>query len=187
MPEFFTQTGGDHRAPATVHEASWTQSQGGTWGIEILFDLDEDARPAALGGMTSIVHKIWINANTANMAYKQLKSLGIDTDSVDAGQFRNAIGDLLRGAECVLVITYEEANEYHADPIWKVKFVNAPGGDELPDSFDPLAVLKSRPKSGKKKGRPAPTPIEAAAAGVVSTPSGGTAVGPEGYDDDVPF
>ena len=197
MPEFFTESGPEITVPAKELSACWNQSRNGSWGILLAFGLDRAASSTPDLCPERISSTIWITERSANMAHKQLKTLGVDSDSVDRAAFRSDPNPFLKDAECSLVIFEEAANDYHDEPKWIVKWINDPGsGTALPEGVDPLAILSGREKAAPKKK--AENPAQAKLPGVpnaskpryqapsASATRAATASGPE-PDDDVPF
>lgn len=177
MPDFGFTAPVDATVPAKVIDAGWTTSGKGTPGVECVFALPQGT-PAGL----TITHTIWVSAKSANMAHKQLKSLGVDTDTVDESLFNNDAGiqKLLLGARCELVLTLEEANEYHDTDKWKVKYLNDAGG-ALASTDNPLSILRAREKNPKKKAK-----ADAAASQPSASPND-QAVAAGAEEDDIPF
>ncbi len=149
----------DVHVPARVESAAWVESRRGTKGIHINFDFMKPELNPFGNGQATIDMDIWISAGSANIAHKTLKTLGVDTDTVDEAKFRYEINELLKDAEASLVCSIEEANEYHPDDRWKVKFVNELGAADGGAVADPLAVLRGRKWAKKKNGKKAETPL----------------------------
>lgn len=108
--------------PATVIQASMTESQKGTLGIALVFQI-------ASG---NIEHVLWVTPNTHERVLKSLAVLGLTQQRIDDPATFEDINAALKGATCCIVTgesTYKDKTRT------VVKWINEstvePGGDVI--------------------------------------------------------
>lgn len=150
--------------PATVIQASMTESQKGTLGIALVFQI-------ASG---NIEHVLWVTPNTHERVLKSLAVLGLNQQRIDDPATFEDINAALKGATCCIVT---EENTYKDKTRTVVKWINEstvdPGGDVIARVYGLLA------SPGKAK------PVAARAPAPVSRPR--ETVQQSAMDEDVPF
>lgn len=100
---------------ATVVQHELRQSQKGTWGLWVLFDVGESGPGQEQMGTT-----IWLSDKAMAMARKSIKAMGFDIDKHDLGQL-----DKARTALAGRKVEVEVGEEtYKGETSIKIKFIN---------------------------------------------------------------
>jgi hypothetical protein len=150
--------------PATVLRAGMTESQKGTLGISLTFELDSG----------TIDHVLWVTPNTHDRVLKDLNTLGLSQARIDDPDTFEDIDTALRGARCSVVI---EDEEYKGEVRARVKWINDPQAQASEDAVARIYGLLASPG----KAKVAPVPINAAPRAPEPPPNTPFS------DDDVPF
>jgi hypothetical protein len=118
-----------------IVSANLTESQNtGSPGIEVHFECEEG----------TIDHTFWLTEKSKKYVKKDLKTLGLEEDSLESTTFMDNIDTAMSGQKCS-ILTYED--EYNGKKKLKVKYINKPlvAGGEAPLAKRAASFFSGKP------------------------------------------